>query len=326
MPNRARFERSAITIVAPVLNEERHIAALMARLDQALDGLNLDWSVLFIDDGSADATLATIRALAGADHRVGAIALSRNFGKEAAIAAGLRYAQGQAIILMDCDLQHPPEVIPQFIQAWRAGACVVLGSREDRPGDGLARRGLSRFFYRLFGLISDTPIPDGATDFVLLDRKAVRALNSLGESCRFSKGLFAWIGFKSATVPFSVAARDGDASRWSLFKLLKFALDGLASFSSLPLKIWSYLGFAISIAAIAYSVFFWIRTLAFGVDMPGFPSLMVSITFFAGVQFISLGVLGEYLARVYSEVKARPLYIVAEEIGLNSNSRLAEAG
>jgi glycosyltransferase involved in cell wall biosynthesis len=305
----------ALTIVVPVLNEEAHIALLAERIIRGLEKLSETWSVLIIDDGSTDNTLALLRALAQADPRFSALALSRNFGKEAALAAGLRHARGDAVVLMDADLQHPPEAIPLLVLAWRAGNKVVFGLRQERVGESAARRALSRIFYHLFRLISETSIPEGATDFVLLDRQAVDALNSVGERCRFSKGLYAWIGFRSVSVPFTVEGRKDAASRWSLMRLGRYALDGLASFSSLPLKIWSYLGLVVSASAMTYALFVAIQTLVLGADVPGFPSLIVSITFFSGVQLISLGVLGEYLSRVFEEVKGRPLFVVAEAIG-----------
>ena len=315
----------AVTVVVPVFNEESHVANLAERLARELSRLSEAWSVLFVDDGSEDGTLTRLREIVRADSRFGALALSRNFGKEAALAAGLRHASGDAIIVMDGDRQHPPEAIPRFVEEWRAGAKVVFGVRQNRVGESAARRGLSKLFYRLFRLVSETPISRDATDFVLFDRQAADALNSLGERCRFSKGLFAWIGFRCATVPFLYGEREGTSSRWSLIKLMGYALDGVASFSSLPLKVWSYVGLAVSTGAIAYAVYFAIQTLVLGVDVPGFPSLIVSITFFAGVQLISLGVLGEYLGRVYQEVKGRPLFVVAERIGAPSAAPNAAA-
>jgi glycosyltransferase involved in cell wall biosynthesis len=307
--------RKSLTVVVPVFNEEAHVAPLMQRLAPVLDALDVVWTALFVDDGSRDGTLARLRELAATDPRVCALALSRNFGKEAALAAGLRHALGDAVVVIDADLQHPPELIARFAEAWRAGAKVVFGLRQDRVGESATRTGLSKLFYRLFGAVSETRIPEGATDFVLLDRVAVDALNALGERCRFSKGLYAWIGFPSVSVPFSVGAREGGGSRWSFIRLASYAVDGFVSFSSLPLKIWSYIGIAVSAAAIGYALLFVIQSFVFGIDVPGFPSLIVSITFFAGVQLISLGVLGEYLSRVFDEVKARPLFVIADRIG-----------
>jgi len=310
-----RAASPTLTIVVPVFNEEANVPLLAEVLKHKLQALAESWSVLFVDDGSRDGTLTRLRQLAAADPRFGALALSRNFGKEAALAAGLRHATGDAVVVMDADLQHPPEVIPRFVEAWRAGSKVVFGLRQDRVGESATRTGLSRLFYRLFDLVTEVQIAEGATDFVLLDRVAVDAINRLGERCRFSKGLYAWVGFSSVSVPFSVGERAGGASHWSLIRLASYATDGVASFSSLPLKVWSYVGMVVSAAAIVYALYFIVQTFVFGIDTPGFPSLIVSITFFAGIQLISLGVLGEYLARVFDEVKARPLFVVAERIG-----------
>ena len=308
-------EAKTITVVIPVYNEEGNLAALTERLRDALKEAGEAYSILFVDDGSRDGTLAELRRFAEADPRVSAVALSRNFGKEAAIAAGLKYARGDAVVLMDADLQHPPEVIPQFLAAWRAGSEIVFGLRRDRVGESRSRTALSKLFWRLFKRLSNLQVPDGSTDFLLLDRKAVDAMNALGEHSRFSKGLYSWIGFRSAGVPFAVGRRRDGKSRWSLAKLSRYAADALAAFSSLPLRIWSYFGLLISVGALSYALYFFVQTLVFGIDVPGFPSLIVSIMFFAGVQLISLGVIGGYLARMYEELKRRPLFIVAERIG-----------
>jgi len=304
-----------ISIIVPVFNEETNLSVLVERVAKALASSKEKWSLLFIDDGSRDGTFARLRKLVDADPRIGAISLSRNFGKEAAIAAGLKHARGDAVVIMDADFQHPPEVIPLFLAAWRDGYDVVFGLRQDRVGESRSRTGLSKLFYRAFRRFSDINIPEGATDFVLLDRKAVGAMNSLDERCRFTKGLFSWIGFRSTGVPFAVGARQNGLSRWSLIKLATYAGDAFASFSSMPLKVWSYIGMAVSIVAIAYALYFAAQTMIFGVDVPGFPSLIISIMFFAGVQLISLGVMGEYLARLFQEVKQRPIYIIAERFG-----------
>jgi glycosyltransferase involved in cell wall biosynthesis len=308
-------EPKTITVVVPLRNEEGNLDVLTERLRAVLEDAGEAYAILFVDDGSQDGTLAKLRRLAQVDRRISAVALSRNFGKEAAIAAGLRHARGDAVVLTDADLQHPPEIIPQFLAAWRAGSEIVFGLRQDRVGESRSRTGLSRLFYRLFKRVSDLKIPDGSTDFLLLDRKAVDAMNALGERSRFSKGLYSWIGFHSTCVRFAVGPRHHGATRWSLLALASYAIDAFASFSSLPLKVWSYFGLLVSLVAIAYAAYFVVQTTVFGVDVPGFPSLIVSIMFFAGVQLISLGVIGEYLARMFEEVKRRPLFIVEERIG-----------
>ena len=311
-----------LSVVVPVLNEERGVDPLLARLLPVLDAIRrdaigLDFEIVFIDDGSRDATLEILRRIHNRDPRIKVVSLSRNFGKEVAVAAGLKYARGDAVVLMDADLQHPPELISDFVRCWREGYDDVYGQRLDRDTDSPARRLLSRWFYRLFRTVSGTSLPEGAGDFRLLSRRAVDALNRIGERTRFNKGLYTWIGYRAIGIPFTVAHRqDGGGSRWNVRKLWRFAIDGVASFSTVPLRIWSYLGLALSIFAIAYAVIFMVKTLVYGTDLPGFPSLIVSIMMLSGVQLMSLGVMGEYLGRMYEEVKARPLFLVAEEIGL----------
>ncbi|MCR4283531.1 MAG: glycosyltransferase family 2 protein [Bauldia sp.] len=312
--------RQEISVVVPVFNEEAGLDALVERLGTVFAGIDIDWNVLFVDDGSTDGTLDRLRSLNAEDRRFRTISFSRNFGKEIALAAGLRYATGDAVVLMDADLQHPPALIASFIDRWQSGATIVYGQRMTRRYDGLLRRGYSAIFHATFNKIAGTRLPEGIVDFLLLDRKAVAAFNRLDERTRFSKGLYAWIGFSTAIVPFDYGERQAGRSRWSFFRLAQFALDGFVSFSSLPLKVWSYAGALISLAAIAYGIFILVRTLLFNTDLPGFPSLIVSIMFFSGIQLVSLGIMGEYLARIYEEVKARPLFVVAEEIGVDGET------
>jgi glycosyltransferase involved in cell wall biosynthesis len=311
------LRRPVLSVIVPGLNEERSIPALVARLEPVLDGLGLDWEVIFVDDGSTDGTLDLLRGLNARDARFKAVSLSRNFGKEIAAAAGLTYATGDAAVLMDADLQHPPELIRDFVRHWRQGSEIVYARRIDRKADGLLHRLSARVFYAAFEKLSGTTLPEGAGDFRLLDRKAIDAMNRMRERVRFNKGLYAWLGFRSVGVPFAVPPRvGGGGSRWRPRQLLHFALDGLASFSTIPLRVWSYLGLIISLFAFCYAMVILVKTLIYGVDVPGFPSLIISVMFFAGVQLISLGVMGEYLGRVYEEVKGRPLFLVAEELGI----------
>ena len=312
----ARTGGRSLSIVIPILNEARGIETLVERLREALEKIGRPFEVIFIDDGSIDATLALLKRIHGADPRFKAVSLSRNFGKEIAVAAGLKYASGDGVVIMDGDMQHPPAVIAEFVAKWDEGYEIVYGQRRDRHTDPAMQRVFSRVFYRVFQKLSGTELPDGAGDFRLLDRKAVDALNTIGERSRFNKGLYAWIGFKTVGVPFDVAPRLDGHSRWQPRRLLRFALDGLASFTTLPLRVWSYLGLVVSAFAFFYAVVFTVKTLLWGVDLPGFPTLIVSVMFFAGVQLISLGVMGEYLGRVYEEVKGRPLFIVGERVGV----------
>jgi polyisoprenyl-phosphate glycosyltransferase len=312
-----------LTIIIPVLNEERNLGPLIDRLVPQLQALSATWTVVFIDDGSTDGTLAALTALNARDPRFTAVSFSRNFGKEIAIAAGLQNARGRAAIIMDADLQHPPEVVVEFVRLWRQGYDVVYAQRRSRATDGPIRRMFSRWFYGIFNSLVQTDIPEGAGDFRLLDRRAIDAMNTFKERSRFNKGLFSWIGFKSIGVPYDVAERAHGTTKWSMRKLTNFAIDGLTSFSTLPLRVWSILGLLISLTAFGYAVYILFETLVYGVSAPGFPSLIISVMFLSGVQLISLGVLGEYLGRVYDEVKARPLYIVASRVGLDGDGAAA---
>ena len=316
-----------ISIVVPVFNEQDGIKPLYARLQPVLAALGCDYEIVFVDDGSSDETMVRLRQLNAADDRVKAVALSRNFGKEIAVAAGLQYAVGEAVVLMDGDLQHPPEAIPAFVARWRAGYDVVYGERVDRNKETPVRRLFSQGFYVLFDLLSGTRLHRNAGDFRLLSRRAVDALNRLGERARFNKGLFAWIGFRSTGLPFDVEERTGGGgSRWSMRRLLHFAIDGIASFSTIPLRIWSYVGLAVSLFAFGYAAIFLAKTLLFGSSIAGFPTLIISIMMFSGIQLMSLGILGEYLGRIYDEVKARPLYLVAEELGIGGRPKVDDDG
>ena len=314
-PPKAAPRLRPISIIVPVLNEARTLGVLAERLGKALEDLGNPFEVIIVDDGSTDETLAVLKALNARDGRFRAVSLSRNFGKEIAVAAGLKHATGAAAIIMDGDLQHPPETIRSFVELWDEGYDVVFGQRTDRSRNTWTEKLSARLFYRVFHYLSGTELPDGAGDFRLLDRRVVDVFNGLDERSRFNKGLFAWVGFKSIGIPFEVAARAHGASRWQFRRLLKFAIDGIASFTTVPLKVWSYVGLAVSMIAMLYAAVFLLKTLMFGVDVPGFPTLIISVLLLGGIQLISLGVIGEYLGRVYEEVKGRPLYIVADEIG-----------
>lgn len=314
------MSKPLISVLIPAFNEALGIDLLVERLTPVLDGLGLRWEIVFVDDGSTDQTLSKLKEKAAAEPRIAVVSLSRNFGKEIAIAAGLTYVRGDACIIMDGDLQHPPEVLKSFVARWQEGYAVVYGRRLDRTTDSALRTFFSRAFYKLYNALVDTDIPDGAGDFRLLDRRAIDAMNQLKETARFNKGLFSWIGFKTIGVPYTVAERAVGMTKWSFRRLLRFAIDGLTSFSTLPLRVWSFLGLVISIAAFAYAIVVLVQTLVFGVAVPGFPTLIISVMFFSGVQLISLGVIGEYIGRVYAEVKARPLFLVGEEIGFDNRA------
>ena len=315
MTNDAATEMPEISVIIPVLNEADNVAPLLARLTPILRRCVASYEIVFVDDGSTDTTMLAISRAHDADPAVGAVSFSRNFGKEVAIAAGLDHARGQASVIIDADLQHPPEMIETFVARWREGYKNVYGQRIDRSDDTALRRALTQRFYKIFGSFGETRLPEGAGDFRLLDAQAVAALRRLRERARFNKGLYAWIGFKSIGVPFDVEARAFGHSKFSYRKLTRFALDGLMSFSTLPLMVWTYVGTAISVVSMATAIYFVGETMVYGVDVPGFASLIVSVTFLAGIQLLSLGVLGEYIGRIFAEVKGRPLYLVQERVG-----------
>lgn len=310
-----RPERPVLSVIVPVFNEGANIDALIARITPVLDRAAPTWEVLFVDDGSADDTLSRIKTHAAEDQRLRALSFSRNFGKEIAIAAGIDHALGQGVVLIDADLQHPPEMIETFVAKWREGYDMVYGQRVDRDTDSALRRSLTRTFYDLFARFGEIALPEGAGDYRLMDRKVVEALRRLPERARFSKGLYAWVGFKSIGVPFDVAERLHGETKFSYRKLTRFAFDGLTSFSTLPLKVWTYVGMIVSLFAFLFAAMIVLETLVYGIAVPGFATLVVSVMFFSGIQLISLGVLGEYIGRIFAEVKRRPLYVVAEEIG-----------
>ncbi len=309
-----------LSVILPFHNEAAGVHALFERLYPALGRLGLDYEIICIDDGSRDATFATLRYEREKDHRVKIARMARNFGKEAALACGLRLASGRAAVTMDSDLQHPPEAIGELVQKWRDGNDLVYAVRRDRDTDQGFYRLFARAFYAVFHTIAEVQLPEGAGDFCLLDRKVIDAVNALPERNRFMKGMVSWVGFKQATVPFDVAARTDGQSSWSFFKLIRFAFDGLSSFSTLPLRIWTWSGAAVSVIALAYGLYLTLRTMISGVDVPGYASVMVGILLLGGLQLLSLGMIGEYLARVFVEVKGRPLYFVAEREGFGDSA------
>lgn len=311
-----------LSIVVPAYNEEANLPAFWTRLVHVLDAHAPDAEVIFVDDGSTDGTLAQLLSLRHRDERVNIVALSRNFGKEIALTAGLDHARGRAVVPIDADLQHPPEVIVDLLAGWRAGNDIVIALRRDRATDGVLRRAASSLFHRVFAAMASVPVTRDAGDFRLMSRVVVDALKQLPERTRFMKGLYAWVGFRQATVLYDIEPRLAGDSKWSAWRLWRLALDGITSFSSLPLKVWSVLGLGFALVALLYGAYLVARTLIRGVDVPGYASLMVIILFLGGLQLLSLGVLGEYLGRVYDEVKARPLYVVRSRFGFGADDRV----
>jgi glycosyltransferase involved in cell wall biosynthesis len=313
-----------LSLIAPVKDEEEAIQPFIDRVAPILDGLFADaeggageaWEILFVDDGSEDATLAAILKAHQGDRRVRALSLSRNFGKEAALTAGLDHAAGEAVIPIDVDLQDPPEVIGAMLAKWRDGYEVVYGVRTNRESDSLPKRLTADLYYRAHNYLSSDKIPEHAGDFRLLDRSVVEIIRAMPERNRFMKGLFAWSGFRQAAVEYERVPRAVGTTKFRYWKLWTLALDGITSASTMPLRIWSYIGVVIAVQTLLYAVYVVGKTILFGSDVAGYPSLMVAILFFGALQLISLGVLGEYVGRILIETKRRPLYVVRKRIGL----------
>ncbi|MFL6768656.1 MAG: glycosyltransferase family 2 protein [Sphingomicrobium sp.] len=311
------------SLIIPVKDEEAAIGPCLERIIPILEAIDdpaaRSFEILFVDDGSTDATLEVIRKANAADPRVCGISLSRNFGKEAALTAGLDVARGHAVVPLDVDLQDPPEALPKMIAQWRAGFDVVYGVRDNRETDSLPKRLTADLYYRAHNWLSDDKIPEHAGDFRLLDRKVVDVIRRMPERNRFMKGLFAWAGFKQAAVLYHREERKVGKTKYNYWKLWTLAIDGITSASTLPLRVWSYLGAIVALGALGYAVYIIVVTLTSGINVPGYASLMVAVLFLGGLQLLSLGVLGEYVGRILTETKQRPLYIVRDTVGIESD-------
>lgn len=313
-----------LSIVAPAYNEERSIPAFLAAMIPVLEGVGETFEIIFVDDGSRDGTLGMLAAASSQDPRIKVVGLARNFGKDIALSAGLAHASGKAVIPIDADLQHPPELIPQFVEKWREGYDMVIGVRNKRDEEGFVRRTLSQAYYKIMKAMTSVEIPPNAGDFRLVDRKILDIINQMPERHRFMKGIFAWPGFKVASIEFQANARATDTrSSWSFFKLWRFALDGLFSFSTAPLKLWTYVGLLSAGGAFVYLLVTLIQKLFFGISAPGYASLLVVLLFFNGLLMISNGIQGEYIARIFEEVKGRPLFVVGRTFGFEDMPRSA---
>ena len=306
-----------LSVVVPVFNEEANLPELSRRLRGVLEGLAVPWEIVFVDDGSRDGSWALIRELAAVDGRVRGVRLSRNFGHQMAFAAGLDNVRGQAAVIMDADLQDPPELIPELVARWREGFEVVYAVRTRRDGDGVFKRLTAAVFYRLLRRITRVEIPLDTGDFRLMGPRALDAFKRLPERHRFTRGLVSWLGFRQTGVPYAREARHAGETGYPLRKMVRLAVDAITSFSHVPLQMATVLGFGVSSFAFAYIVVVVVLKLA-GISWPGYTSLMAAILFLGGVQLVMIGLLGEYLGRVYDEVKHRPLYLVQETTGGSS--------
>lgn len=298
-------------------NEAAGLDLLFQRLDASLGSLGVALEIVCIDDGSSDDTHARMTARAASDPRIRLVGLSRNFGKEAALTAGLDLASGDMVVPLDADLQDPPELIAEFVALWEQGYDVVYGVRADRSTDTRAKRWTAGAFYRLFNVVAQQRIPASTGDFRLMDRAVVEALKALPERNRFMKGLFAWVGFRQVGVPYVRPSRAAGDSSWPYRSLFRFALDGMTSFSTAPLRIWTYVGAGAAVVALLAALAIIVRVLVAGRDVPGYASLMVVILFAFALQMVALGILGEYIGRMYQEVKGRPIYVIRDRIGFD---------
>jgi len=304
-----------ISVIIPMYNEEEGLKKLFSRLMPCLEKVTSNYEIICVNDGSRDNTLAALKAYSKSDSRIKIINFSRNFGKEVAMTAGLDYASGRAVIPIDADLQDPPELIPELVKKWQEGYKVVLATRRGRNSDTWLKRKSATWFYNLINKVSDVRIPSNTGDFRLMDASVVNAVRQLPERTRFMKGIFAWVGFSTTTIYFDREARAAGQTSWNYWKLWKFALDGIFSFTSVPLRVWTYIGGGISLISFLWALKIIIKTVVLGVDVPGYASLMVALLFMGGMQLLSVGIIGEYVGRIYSETKHRPLYFVEETVG-----------
>lgn len=318
----AVHQASLISLVIPVFNEHDAVGHFAAAIDAAVakswsDGTPAPrFEIIFVDDGSSDGTAEVVRRMCRTDPRIKLVRLSRNFGKEAALSAGLKAASGDAVIPMDVDLQDPPELLRPMIELWQAGSQVVNAKRCDRSADTFLKRSSSQLFYKAINSLAEYPIAEDVGDFRLFDRAAVDAVNQMTEHSRFNKGLFSWIGFRTETLEYSRPARAVGETKWNISKLFALALDGITSSTTLPLRIWTIVGGMTSLLAFCYAAYLVGRTIFLGADTPGYASIMVAVLFLGGLNLLSLGLMGEYVGRIAKQVRGRPLYIVAETEGL----------
>lgn len=299
-----------LSLVVPVFNEEESIDLFLASVEPFLLSASLRFEIVFVNDGSRDNSLARLLDCSARDPRVRVVNLSRNFGKEAALTAGIDHARGDVLVPMDIDLQDPPELIGPFVERWREGYDIVYGVRTARTWDTAAKRLSAGWFYRVFNSMSPVRIPANVGDFRLVDRRAVEVLRQLPERNRFMKGLFAWVGFNAVGVPYERPQRAAGSSKFNLWRLWNFALDGVVSFSTVPLRAWFYVGVVIAAVSVLYALFIVTRVLIFGIDTPGYASLLIAVLLMGAIQLLSLGIIGEYLGRLFLEVKGRPIYVV----------------
>ena len=317
--------RLLLSVIVPCHNEEEVLRETNRRLFLALDKIPMQLEIIYVDDGSTDSTAEILRDLQNGDHRVRVVRFSRNFGHQMAITAGIEHASGDAVVIIDADLQDPPEVILDFLDKWMDGFDVVYGVRTEREGESAFKLWTAKYFYRFIGKLSDTEIPLDTGDFRLMDRRVVDALLAMPERDRYVRGMVSWIGFSQTAAPYRRAARVAGATKFSLIKMLRFATDGFVSFSTLPLRLATWVGFAASAVAIL-GILIAVFERIFGAPglVKGWASLVIAVLFIGGVQLICMGIIGEYVGRIYGESKRRPLYVVSERMGFQQQQRSSE--
>jgi glycosyltransferase involved in cell wall biosynthesis len=312
-------DKILLSIVVPSYNEEEVLTEFHKRISEVLDSISIDAEIIYVNDGSNDNSLTIMRSLRESDPRIAIVDLSRNFGKEIAMTAGLDHASGDAVVIIDADLQHPPELIPEMLKKWMEGYDIVYATMVSRVGENVIKRVAKHAYYRLVRSISSVNIPENAGDYRLLSRRALNSVKQLREKHRFMKGLFSWIGYPQISIPYQPDRRHAGRTKWSFLDLWNLAIEGITSFTIIPLKIATYLGVLTAFVAFAYAGYIIFKKLIFGEPVPGFPSLMVMILFLGGIQLITIGIIGEYLGRVFIETKQRPLYILKTYEPSNSN-------
>lgn len=323
---RAPGTMPSVSVVAPAYNEQEVLGEFHRRVTEVMIGLGCDYEIVLINDGSRDSTLELMHLMRERDPHVTIVDLSRNFGKEIALSAGLDHTKGEVVVVLDSDLQDPPELIPQMLDIWREGYDVVYGMRTVRDGETWFKKMTAKYFYRLIKRVSRVDIPKDTGDFRLMSRRAVEALGGLREEHRFMKGLFAWIGFPSKPLPYRRDPRAAGETKWNYWNLWNFAIEGITSFTVAPLKVSTYAGLAVAAFALLYAAIVIWKALFFADPVRGYPSLMAVILFLGGVQLISVGLLGEYVGRIFNEVKRRPLYLVNRLVASELDGRHANAG
>ena len=311
-------DHESVSVVVPVFNEADNLRPLHDALTRQLVAVGLPYEIIFVNDGSSDGSMAVLRELGSRDPCVRVVSFSRNFGHQNSITAGLEHAGGEAVIVMDADLQHPPELIPQMVARWREGYQVVFTVRDDGKNVGLFKRWTSAAFYRCINAVSEVPIVPGAADFRLMDRTVVDCLIAMPERSRFLRGMVSWVGFRQIGLPYVAAPRFAGKSKYSVRKMFSLAVQGITSFSSLPLRFSAYLGFFAAVSVIPYGLWAIYAKLFTDQAVPGWASLLISVQFLGGAQLMSIGIIGEYVGRIYNEVKKRPLYVTAELLGFEA--------